>query len=142
MMMKVIVELVEDYFSAASVIDISNHCRQAGLALETAWSTQRWDHRVISTILRIIETDRYHMWHNFHPHSKEYAHAQFIEEVAYNYLISEEASESYQRESMALTGTSEEEAGTCNSLQQAWYQATGITRCIQQEWEKGAQTLP
>ena len=49
-------KLVEDYFSAASIIDISNHCRQAGLALETAWSTQRWDHRVISTILGIIET--------------------------------------------------------------------------------------
>ena len=30
---------MEDYFTAASIIDISNHCRQSGLALETAWNT-------------------------------------------------------------------------------------------------------
>ena len=46
----------------------------------------------------------------------EYSHAQFTEEVAYNLLISEEASASYQNESLDLTGTSEKEAG--NSRQQ------------------------
>lgn len=57
---------LKDYFSAASIIDISNHCRQAGFALETAWSTHQWDHQVISTILGTIEMDGYHMWHHFH----------------------------------------------------------------------------
>ena len=51
-------------------------------------------------------------WQRLH----EYSHAQFTEEVAYNLLISEEASASYQNESLDLTGTSEEEAG--NSHQQ------------------------
>ena len=33
-------EVVESYFDAASIIDINNHLRQGGLALETAWRTQ------------------------------------------------------------------------------------------------------
>ena len=79
--------LVHDYFAAASVIDISNHARQSGLALETAWVTQHWDHRVISTILGIIA---FHMWQHFHPQGKDYSHADFTEEVAYRLLTSEE----------------------------------------------------
>ncbi|KAL5475048.1 hypothetical protein EMCRGX_G027096 [Ephydatia muelleri] len=81
--------LVYDYFAAASVIDISNHARQSGLALETAWVTQHWDHRVISTILGIIA---FHMWQHFHPQGKDYSHADFTEEVAYRLLTSEEPS--------------------------------------------------
>ena len=75
------IRLVEDYFAAASIIDISNHARQSGLALETAWATQRWDYRVISTILGIIETDAFHMWQHFHPQGKDYSNADFTEEV-------------------------------------------------------------
>ena len=33
-------EVVESYFDAASIIDINNHLRQGGLALETACRTQ------------------------------------------------------------------------------------------------------
>ena len=35
-------KVVESYFDAASIIDINNHMRQGGLALETAWRTQSW----------------------------------------------------------------------------------------------------
>ena len=44
-------KVVETYFDAASIIDINNHMRQGGLALETAWRTQSWASCVISKIL-------------------------------------------------------------------------------------------
>ena len=86
--------LVHDYFTAAYVIDISNHARQSELALETAWATQQWDHRVISTILGIIETDAFDMWQHIHLQGKDYSHADVTEEVAYRLLTSEEPSAS------------------------------------------------
>ena len=94
--------LVEDYFAAASIIDISNHARQSGLALETAWATHQWDHTVISTILGIIETDAFHMWHHFHPKGKDCSNADFTEEVAYHLLTSEKPSASEALDSILL----------------------------------------
>ena len=94
--------LVHDYFAAASVIDINNHARQSGLTLETAWVTQHWDHRVISTILGIIA---FHMWQHFHPQGKDYSHADFTEEVAYHLLTSEEPSASEALDSTINLGT-------------------------------------
>ena len=52
-------KVVETYFDAASIIDINNHMRQGGVAIETAWQTQSWASRVISKILGIVETDAY-----------------------------------------------------------------------------------
>ena len=75
-------KLVEHYFDSAKIIDVHNHARQSGLSLETAWGTQRWDHRVLSTLLGIIETDAYHMWYSFHPKGKKWLHADFTEDIA------------------------------------------------------------
>ncbi|XP_045778132.1 uncharacterized protein LOC123876048 [Maniola jurtina] len=38
-------KLVEQYFDGAGAIDIHNHIRQDGLALEKAWGTHKWKHR-------------------------------------------------------------------------------------------------
>ena len=65
-------------------------------------ATQQWDHRVISTILGIIETDAFHMWQHFHPQGKDYSHADFTEEVAYHLLTSEEPSASEALDSTLL----------------------------------------
>ena len=46
-----------------------------------AWNTQRWDHRVLSTLLGIIETE-YHMWYVFHPQGKNRSHADLTEDTA------------------------------------------------------------
>lgn len=101
---------MEDYFTAASIIVISNHCRQSGLALETAWNTQRWDHRV--TVPGIIETDAYHMWQYFHPNGKEYSHAQFTGEVTYHLLTKpEEELEGSNHESSFNSANEEAQQG-------------------------------
>lgn len=57
-----------------------------GLSLETAWKTQNWSSRVISTILGIIETDAYLMWKHFHPDGRNWDHASFTEELAMQLL--------------------------------------------------------
>ena len=75
-------KVVEDYFESAKEVDVHNHARQAGLSLETAWNSLRWDHRVLSTLLGIIETDAYHMWYACHPQGKNWSHAAFTEGIA------------------------------------------------------------
>ena len=74
--------MVEAYFDAASIIDINNHMRQGGVALETAWQTQSWASRVISTILGIVETDAYLLYKKFHPGGSKISHSDFTESVA------------------------------------------------------------
>ena len=76
-------KVVEDYFDCAKVIDIANHMRQGGLALEQAWKTQKWEHRLFSTLLGMIETDAYCAWRHFHPDGE---HADFTEELALQLL--------------------------------------------------------
>ena len=80
-------KVVETYFDAASIIDINNHMRQGGVALETAWQTQSWASRVISTILGIVETDAYLLYKKFHPGGSKISHSDFTESVAKGLLI-------------------------------------------------------
>ena len=79
-------KVVEDYFDCAKVIDIANHMRQGGLALEQAWKTQKWEHRLFSTLLGMIETDAYCAWRHFHPDGANDEHADFTEELAQQLL--------------------------------------------------------
>ena len=81
-------KVVESYFDAASIIDINNHLRQGGLALETAWRTQSWACRVISTVLGMVETDAYLLFKRFHPGSTKMSHSDFTEAVAEALLTS------------------------------------------------------
>ena len=80
-------KVVETYFDAASIIDINNHMRQGGLALETAWRTQSWASHVVATALGIVETDAYLLYKKFHPGSTKLSHADFTEAVAKGLLL-------------------------------------------------------
>ena len=50
-------QLVSQYFSAACKIDVHNHLRQGLLAIEEAWVTQTWWHRLAATVFGITVTD-------------------------------------------------------------------------------------
>ncbi|KAL5506054.1 hypothetical protein EMCRGX_G007620 [Ephydatia muelleri] len=80
-------KVVESYFDAASIIDINNHMRQGGLALETAWRTQSWASLVVATVLGIVETDAYLLYKKFHPGGTRLSHSDFTEAVAKGLLL-------------------------------------------------------
>ena len=44
--------------------------------------TQKWEHRLFSTLLGMIETDAYCAWRHFHPDGANDEHADFTEELA------------------------------------------------------------
>ena len=48
-------KLMEEWQDGAPALDIYNHLRQEGLALESAWGTHKWYHRVYASALGIIE---------------------------------------------------------------------------------------
>jgi hypothetical protein len=68
--------IVELYFSGAPAVDIHNHYRQGGLALEKNLQTKAWWMRVFCTILGIIETDAYVAYIRFCPHARGLSHRQ------------------------------------------------------------------
>ena len=71
-------QLVQLYFDGAPSVDIHNHYRQGGLALEQVWGTQLWWHRVFSTLLGIIETNSFLAYRHFKPDSGDVTHRQFV----------------------------------------------------------------
>lgn len=52
-------KIVETYFDGAPSIDIHNHIRQSGLALEQVWKTHKWTHRIFASLLGVIETNAF-----------------------------------------------------------------------------------
>ncbi|KAL5500807.1 hypothetical protein EMCRGX_G012412 [Ephydatia muelleri] len=50
-------QLVSQYFSASSKIDVHNHLRQGLLNIEDAWGTQTWWHRLAATFIGITVID-------------------------------------------------------------------------------------
>eukprot|EP00731_Ephydatia_muelleri_P003545 Em0001g3545a len=50
-------QLVSQYFSASSKIDVHNHLRQGLLNIEDAWGTQTWWHRLAATFVGITVID-------------------------------------------------------------------------------------
>ena len=77
-------KLYETYFDGSPAIDVHNHLRQDGLALEKAWETQSWKYRIFASLLGIIETNAYLAFKYFS--KKEVLHAAFTESLAH-YLI-------------------------------------------------------
>jgi hypothetical protein len=75
-------KIVELYFSGAPAVDIHNHYRQGGLALEQSIQTRTWWVRVFCTILGIIETDTYVAYIRFHQGAQELTHCEFTEHLA------------------------------------------------------------
>ena len=75
-------KLVEEYFDSASKIDIHNHLRQGSLALEEAWGTKKWYHRVFSTILGMVEVDTFLAYRALHADGHTINHREFTEQLA------------------------------------------------------------
>ena len=75
-------KLVEEYFDSASKIDVHNHLRQGSLALEEAWGTRKWHHRVFASILGMVEVDAFLMYSALHLDGKSMEHRTFTERLA------------------------------------------------------------
>ena len=74
-------KIVADYFDAASKIDVHNHLRQGGLALESSWGTRKWHHRVLATLFGMIEVDSYLAYREFHSSGRSISHDEFTEKL-------------------------------------------------------------
>jgi len=72
--------VVEKYFSNANAIDVHDHYRQGGLALERSWRTHTWWHRVFATLLGMCETDAYLAFYHFGGHDVQ--HPRFTRALA------------------------------------------------------------
>ena len=61
--------VVKDYFDNANAIDVHNHYRQGALAMEQAWSTKTWWHRLFAsaTLYGMCVTDAFLAFQHFHP---------------------------------------------------------------------------
>jgi hypothetical protein len=84
---------VEEYFGAAATIDVHNHHRQSALALEEAWRTTTWWHRVFATIVGVTETDAYLAYNRWEHPERRLTHRQFTESVAIGLMRYEEEDE-------------------------------------------------
>ncbi|XP_051167804.1 uncharacterized protein LOC127285709 [Leptopilina boulardi] len=74
-------KIVEEYFDGAPAIDIHNHIRQSGLALENSWSTQQWHHRMFASLFGIIEANAY-LAFKFFKKEKSLKHSTFVEALS------------------------------------------------------------
>lgn len=74
-------KMVEEYFEGAPSIDIHNHIRQSGLALERVWNTQRWQHRMFASLFGIIETNAY-LAYKYFKKEPNLNHTDFTEQLA------------------------------------------------------------
>ncbi|KAF5270310.1 hypothetical protein FQR65_LT05498 [Abscondita terminalis] len=76
-------QIVADYFDGSAAIDIHNHIRQSGLALENVWSTTKWQHRIFASVFGIIETNSYLAFNYFRKDvSEPISHQQFTERLS------------------------------------------------------------
>jgi len=75
-------KMVKDYFDGAAAIDVTNHLRQHGLNLESAWGTHRWDHRIAATMIGMCEVDAYLAYKYFEPGKGGVTHGEFTERLA------------------------------------------------------------
>lgn len=71
-------KIVETYFDGAPSIDIHNHIRQSGLALEQVWKTHKWTHRIFASLLGVIETNTFLAFNYFiKPENEKLDHDTF-----------------------------------------------------------------
>jgi hypothetical protein len=52
-------QMIEEFFSCFSQIDVHDHYRQGSLAIEKSWITQKWYHRVFATLFGVSITDAF-----------------------------------------------------------------------------------
>ena len=72
--------IVRDYFCGAEKIDVHNHLRQGGLALEKN-ATRRWEFRFFQTFLGMCEVDAYLAYRKFCAGKENISHAAFLMDV-------------------------------------------------------------
>ena len=75
-------QMIKSYFEAACAIDIHNHLRQDGLALERTVGTHEWWFRCLCTIIGFIEVDAFKAYCYFNRHATPPKHQDFIENLA------------------------------------------------------------
>ena len=103
-------KLVEEYHHEAPALDIRNHLRQDGLALESAWGTHKWYHQVYASLLGIIETNAYLAHNNFRCQTQETSHIDFTRALALQLI--------HSRDQESLTTSSASTSETKGSPQQ------------------------
>jgi hypothetical protein len=72
--------ITAEYFDGAQAIDVHNHLRQSGLALEEH-TRKTWDGRFFQTFLGMIEVDAYLAFRHFNPGNKVVSHRTFLKAV-------------------------------------------------------------
>lgn len=75
-------QIVEEYFHGARAVDIHNHIRQSGLALEEVWNTQRWEHRIFASLFGIIEANAF-LAYNYFKRDPTIKHQNFTVNTKY-----------------------------------------------------------
>ena len=71
-----------EYFSFAQKVDVHNHRRQGILAMERTIQTQKWEFRLICTLLGIIMVDAYMMFCHENDSDEQTSFESFVNEVA------------------------------------------------------------
>ena len=67
-------QMIEEYHAGAPALDVHNHLRQDGLALEKVWGTHKWYHRIYASLFGIIETNAYLVFNYFRSQKQEVSH--------------------------------------------------------------------
>lgn len=83
--------LAEEYFEGAPAVDIHNHIRQSGLAVEAAWNTQKWHHRMFASLFGIIESNAF-LSYKYFKKIDDIQHSEFTEKLAMQLINYEEHS--------------------------------------------------
>ena len=52
-------QMIEQFYSSFSVIDVHDHYRQGSLGMEREWYTHSWWHRIVGTIFGMCIVDSY-----------------------------------------------------------------------------------
>lgn len=80
-------KIAETYFDGAPSIDIHNHIRQSGLALEQVWKTHKWAHRIFASLLGVIETNAFLAFNYFmQPENEKLDHNTFTTNLSLQYI--------------------------------------------------------
>ena len=79
--------IVETYFNGASEVDVHNHKRQGpkGCALETR-PTHNWMHRILQTLLGMVEVDAFGAYKFFCPGKRQIKHTDFLRSLTQDLL--------------------------------------------------------
>ena len=75
-------QMIKSYFEAACAIDVHNHLRQDGLALECTVRTHDWWFRCLCTIIGMIEVDAFKAYSYFNEHKCTPKYQEFVEKLA------------------------------------------------------------